>query len=169
MGKYPACSLCYDGTYPQNPAMVINMLYLWTDSCRNYYEHGERGRIPTHLCGKIEQNLSCVLACHLHRCLPHFFLLMLTFQYCIFQIPASLQYFAYEPCGCGESNPSPGPNAPNPSPTPAPPGQAPGPGQSPGPGPGQAPGPSPNTEDEDDDSMFDEVVDFFCGFIPWPC
>jgi len=71
MGDYPACPICHDATYPANPAMVINMLGLGADSCRNYYDYGRRGLIRTDLC-------------------------------------ATLQFFAYDPCGCGILDSDPG-------------------------------------------------------------
>lgn len=67
-GPYKKCELCYTKDYPFNTGMVINMLYIGVGSCAQYWEYGQSGWIPNHLCDP-------------------------------------LQYFAYEPCGCGNFNP----------------------------------------------------------------
>jgi len=67
-GPYKRCDLCYTKDFPYNTAMVINMLYIGVGSCKQYWDYGVSGWIPTHLC-------------------------------------SALQFFAYEPCGCGKFNP----------------------------------------------------------------
>ncbi|CAB9511193.1 expressed unknown protein [Seminavis robusta] len=54
MGDYPPCPICYNGNYPGNPAMVINILGIGADSCRMYYHYGERGLIRTELCDTLQ-------------------------------------------------------------------------------------------------------------------
>ena len=62
-GPYQECQLCHNNAYPFDTSMVINMLYIGIGTCKQYWEYGQKGWIPDHLCH-------------------------------------TLQFFAYEPCGC---------------------------------------------------------------------
>lgn len=53
-GPYKSCKLCYNGNYPRNTAMVINMLYTGVGSCAQYYLLAEGGFIPGHLCQTLQ-------------------------------------------------------------------------------------------------------------------
>jgi hypothetical protein len=53
-GPYKSCQLCYNGGYPRNTAMVINMLYIGPGSCAQYYLMAEGGFIPNHLCQTLQ-------------------------------------------------------------------------------------------------------------------
>ena len=53
-GNYPSCDICYDETFPGNPAMVINMLNIGTGSCRQFFEVGRAGMIVPHLCQTLQ-------------------------------------------------------------------------------------------------------------------
>ena len=53
-GPYRECKLCWNGNYPRNTGMVINMLYIGTGSCAQYYLVAEGGFIPNHLCQTLQ-------------------------------------------------------------------------------------------------------------------
>lgn len=52
-GLYSSCDIC-SGLNVTNPSMVVNMLYLGVVSCKNLYENGIKGNIPTHLCDPLK-------------------------------------------------------------------------------------------------------------------
>jgi hypothetical protein len=54
VGPYKACSICRNGNYPKNEAMVIHFLYIGADTCARYYKHGLSGSIPNHLCSVVQ-------------------------------------------------------------------------------------------------------------------
>lgn len=53
-GDHPSCDICYDFTFPGNPAMVINMLDVGVGSCRQFFEVGRAGFIVPHLCSTLQ-------------------------------------------------------------------------------------------------------------------
>ena len=55
-GPYRACNICYNGNFPGDTSMVINMLDLpgAPNSCTNFYESGRRGYVPNHLCNALQ-------------------------------------------------------------------------------------------------------------------
>lgn len=59
---YPVCDICR-GKHVGRPAMVMNVLYIGTASCKNYYSAGLRGQIPTHLCDVVQYYAKTVCEC----------------------------------------------------------------------------------------------------------
>jgi len=49
-GPFKKCNICRNADYPTDPSHVINMLCVGAGSCRDYYEAGQQGKIPTYLC-----------------------------------------------------------------------------------------------------------------------
>lgn len=49
-GPHPVCHLCLTGEYPATTSMVINLLYMGTGSCKDYYIAGREGRVSAVLC-----------------------------------------------------------------------------------------------------------------------
>lgn len=50
IGPHPICHLCITGEYPQQTSMVINLLYVGSGSCKQYYIAGRQGKIIPTLC-----------------------------------------------------------------------------------------------------------------------
>lgn len=53
-GRCPRCPLCNGGSPPNNPSMVINMLYLGEGSCKQFDEWGKSGNIVGHRCDALQ-------------------------------------------------------------------------------------------------------------------
>lgn len=52
-GPYKICDVCTTGKVPTVP-MVLNMLYIGVGTCHQYWEYGQRGLIPNHLCSTLQ-------------------------------------------------------------------------------------------------------------------
>ena len=50
VGDNDECDLCIGGDFPSNTNMVLNMLYIGTGSCHQWYDTGKLGGVPNHLC-----------------------------------------------------------------------------------------------------------------------
>lgn len=53
-GPFAKCHLCNNQNYPGSDSMVIHLLYIGPGSCPQYWELGQKGQIPPHLCDPLQ-------------------------------------------------------------------------------------------------------------------
>ncbi|CAB9530465.1 expressed unknown protein [Seminavis robusta] len=53
-GPFPPCDICDDKTFPSEPSMILNLLYLGMGSCRDFVVVGRAGKIVPNMCSQLQ-------------------------------------------------------------------------------------------------------------------